>query len=358
MILFPRIKEDARFPATVTTTTGKPLSLADDVFSHYDTLYVITLKFVFCPICSNLLKIINFMLGFNAKDNKRGFPREWRDPMSTGYAVRLASQGDMRIYQHNFSSVFFLVLCPGPTDNVIDLERDTGFPYPWIPDPDMELCGQLGIKMPPIGCWPAILEVKRDGRMETVRIGRGPGYLFYAAAWCKLKHTQSKAASARFYGDLDLVQYMYKQRIAADVRALSGVLRMRRTTDWLQNLLDAARQQALSSPSTADLGLPNELALQILEQLDAIELRPALLASRRLRVLALDTLLIRARRLLARIQDIAVAHAAIPTDELLKWLKTRKLYPSKSGLVSSGAGVSTTLNVCNDVDAFAASVGC
>lgn len=72
---------------------------------------------------------------------------------------------------------YYIVVCPGPKQDVADIQRKIPFPYPFIAgDQAMALGDALKLRMSDTELWPAVLEIFKDSLMtERVSVGRAPG---------------------------------------------------------------------------------------------------------------------------------------------------------------------------------------
>ncbi|KAI9264355.1 hypothetical protein BDA99DRAFT_537066 [Phascolomyces articulosus] len=133
-------------------------------------LVLITLKKPECPVCPQLLKILN-LYGLEPEENQYVDPfthRIWEIEPDRKKFFRLLLKRD----------AYFIVICPGDEEAVADIQKETPFmQYPFIGGEQAEMLGQsLKINMSETELWPATLEVEQ-GTLATkpISIGRAPG---------------------------------------------------------------------------------------------------------------------------------------------------------------------------------------
>ncbi|KAJ3299119.1 hypothetical protein HK104_009992 [Borealophlyctis nickersoniae] len=196
MILRPRVSEQARFPPTLQTIAGDLVDIPS-LASHH--LITITLKAPWCPVCPELLSRLLF-LGLSARPSPEA---GHLDPF-TGEVLSI-SPG-----QRELNSVLlredtrFLVICPGTPAALAKIRADVGWDgsrrgqegaelggegeradateedecvvrAPFVNDPGLTIAKSLGLAIPG-GVWPSILHILPTLEVETVEIGRSPGY--------------------------------------------------------------------------------------------------------------------------------------------------------------------------------------
>ena len=93
---------EARFPTLVVAASGEKIDVAQ--LAKDQRVVVVTLKATWCRVCQELL-------------------------------LRIKKQLD----QLEFCSVSFLVLSPGSAAELNAIQQRTAFPYPFIPDKDLEI---------------------------------------------------------------------------------------------------------------------------------------------------------------------------------------------------------------------------
>lgn len=132
-----RAADDSRpaFPATLTDVDGGTVDVA--ALAATGRLIVVTLKAAWCPVCREQLVRLREIL------------------------PRLRSCGAR-----------FLVLGPGPADELRAIARDTAFPGPFVEDQGLVLARAFGLVLAPDQIAPAILGVGTDRRIAWAQRGR------------------------------------------------------------------------------------------------------------------------------------------------------------------------------------------
>ncbi|KAI8145873.1 hypothetical protein BJV82DRAFT_576871 [Fennellomyces sp. T-0311] len=167
------------FQTMTTTPRTFPLAEATDVrgqrvdvrqlASDY-LLVLITLKRADCPVCPQLLKMLN-LYGLEPDANKYVDPftqREWDIEPDRKKFFRLLLKRD----------AYFIVICPGSEEAVAQIQQDTPFmQYPFIGgEQAMSLGHSLKLNMSDTELWPAMLEVEPNNLAASlISFGRGPG---------------------------------------------------------------------------------------------------------------------------------------------------------------------------------------
>ena len=147
--------ENLRFPPTVRTIDGENLDVL--ALAARSTLVVVTLKAHGCPICTQQLVRIN------------GRREELQD-----------------------CGIDFLVLAPGPADELRKIRDKTGFDHPFVADTDLKIAESLELKLSEDEITPAILMLERDLTVGWMQVGRagnfyGDGALVrQVACWKKI----------------------------------------------------------------------------------------------------------------------------------------------------------------------------
>jgi peroxiredoxin len=124
-----------RFPSRVTTIDGESLDVVS--LAATSTLVVVTLKATSCPVCQRQLMRLN------------------------GHGAALRDCG-----------VRFLVLAPGPRDDLAAIRERTGFAHPFVEDSGLKLADSLGLRMGKDEIVPAMLLIEPDLTLGWTRLGR------------------------------------------------------------------------------------------------------------------------------------------------------------------------------------------
>ncbi|KAJ3159103.1 hypothetical protein HDU86_002002 [Geranomyces michiganensis] len=235
MILSPRLKNNARLPAVLSSVHGKEVNLAQLVLEC--VVIVVTLKAPWCPVCPTLLKVLSF-LGLEQPTGTR----HWTDPFTS--STRHVSAQNQR-FNHLLLTrdAHFLILCPGSNEALADIACDIGWDNvpnaSFVADVDWSLIDGLGLRMAAMGAWPAALRLRADLSVETIKIGRGPG----------------------FYGDHELMAALAMIRNEEELRALSALKQSR----IMRKKLQLACLAATRYDHPARDRLPIELLRAIME---------------------------------------------------------------------------------------------
>ena len=126
---------EARFPARVATIDGQDLDVAK--LAAQNTLVVVTLKATWCPVCRHQLERIRDKL-----------------PEIEGCGVT------------------FLVLAPGPRRALKEIQKQVGFPYPFVEDVDLRIAKRLRLQMSEKEIFPSILILRQDLSVGWMQRGR------------------------------------------------------------------------------------------------------------------------------------------------------------------------------------------
>ena len=132
--------EPIQFPQTVTSVSGEEIDV--DKLSTNKTVIVVTLKSHTCSVCKNQLERI--------KRNLSAF---------------------------EMCNMSFLVGCPGSIDEVKSVKRESGSPFPFIADIDLEIGNQMGLILRDSELYPSIFVLTKDRTIRWMQKGRN--YLYY-----------------------------------------------------------------------------------------------------------------------------------------------------------------------------------
>jgi len=128
-----------KFPAEVKNLDGETIDVAALVSSQ--TVVVVTLKATWCPVCHEQL-------------------------------IRLKE----RLDRVNTFNVTFLVLSPGPGDELAAVKRRTAFPYPFIEDENLRIAKRLNLHINDELIQPCIFILNRDREIRWLQWGRNGWY--------------------------------------------------------------------------------------------------------------------------------------------------------------------------------------
>ncbi len=127
------------FPGAVTDIDGNVHDIA--ALATENKLVVVTLKAAWCPVCQQQL-------------------------------VRLTH----RLPEIRYCRVQFLVLAPGPRDELRKIRERTGFSFPFVEDKDLRLARSLGIAMANDQIMPCMFQVRDDLSIGWTQLGRNGAY--------------------------------------------------------------------------------------------------------------------------------------------------------------------------------------
>ncbi|CAG8561726.1 10121_t:CDS:2, partial [Paraglomus occultum] len=171
-----------RFPREVTDIDGHVHDVVE--LSKEYTIVIITIKSTKCPVCPELLKLLNF-LGLHDTP-----PSKFEDPFSfVTLTVPPHEVKSNRILLR--LDAYFIIVCPGPVGEVRRLRQKCDFeayPYPFIADEDMSLATQTGLRMSETEMIPVIAYVEpASHRIGQVQFGRSGGSYGHAELLIYLK---------------------------------------------------------------------------------------------------------------------------------------------------------------------------
>ncbi|KAI8086097.1 uncharacterized protein BX664DRAFT_150519 [Halteromyces radiatus] len=136
-------------------------------------LILLTFKNSSCPVCPQLLHILN-LYGVDPHSTTYQDPftlEEWEIDEATKKFFRILLRQD----------AYFVILCPGPSNEVAHIQNKTNFPYPFIAgDQALSLGKALKMNMSDRDLWPAIFEVTMDTLdVHSIYVGRSPGHYYH-----------------------------------------------------------------------------------------------------------------------------------------------------------------------------------
>lgn len=135
LFIAPASYAAAVFPATVETIDGESIDVGE--LARAKTLVVVTVKTSACPVCRRQLERIQ-----------------------------------ARLSELDSCGATFLVLAPGPIEQVRALRDETGFPYPFVVDEELSIATDLGLRLGPEEIAPAILILSDDLSIGWAQRGR------------------------------------------------------------------------------------------------------------------------------------------------------------------------------------------
>ena len=157
----PAAAEDTRptLPAVLDDVYGKRIDVAELAAKH--RLVVVTLKATWCPVCRGQLERL-----------RQALPR-------------LRSCG-----------ATFIVLAPGPQDELRAVADATGFPYPFVEDRDLAIARAADLVLAPDQIVPAILVANARREIVWMDRGRSPTSFTDPALRAELRCPPDRIASA------------------------------------------------------------------------------------------------------------------------------------------------------------------
>lgn len=133
----PRLPQ-ARFPAEVTSIEGKIIDVAK--LAQGQPVVVVTLKATWCRVCQEQLYRIKARLS------------------------------------RSHCRVTFLVLSPGPREDLKKIRERIGFPFPFVEDRGLVIARSLGLQMSETEILPAMFILRSDRSVGWIQMGRGPAH--------------------------------------------------------------------------------------------------------------------------------------------------------------------------------------
>ncbi len=128
-----------RFPAVVTDIDQNVIDI--EALTRERNLVVVTLKATWCLVCQRQL-------------------------------VRLRS----RLQELDACAVTFVVLAPGPAEELAAIRRRTGFDFPFVADEGLEIARSLDLVLTDEGIVPCMLQILPGGRIGWRQLGRNGAY--------------------------------------------------------------------------------------------------------------------------------------------------------------------------------------
>ena len=129
----------ARFPAKLVDIGGNELDVTQLATDH--NLVVVTLKATWCPVCQHQLERIRDLL-----------PK--LEPCN----------------------VTFIVLSPGPAEDLAKIQERIGFRFPFVADADLAVARPLGLDRPGGQIFPCMFQLLKDRRIGWKQLGRNGAY--------------------------------------------------------------------------------------------------------------------------------------------------------------------------------------
>ncbi len=149
LLALPLSVRAEQLPAQLTDIRGQQIDVAASARSS--KLFIVTVKATSCPVCRAQLERL-----------KQQLPR-------------------LRSCEASF-----IVISPGPREEIAKLANETGFPFPFVEDRGLALATKLGLRLSATELTPAILGIDQDRQV----------------AW------QQRGRSGLYFGDPELLKYL------------------------------------------------------------------------------------------------------------------------------------------------------
>ncbi|CAG8484788.1 17880_t:CDS:2 [Cetraspora pellucida] len=260
------------FPEVVVDLNGRSINIKELAKLH--VLILITLKAAWCPVCPQLLLILNL---YGLQDNS---PESFQDPFDGSNIMKVPSEDIPFNRLLLKTDAYFIIICPGPADEVRRIQSLCNFskcPYPFIVDEDLSLASQIGLRMSHTEMWPFIGHIYSETRIIfPISLGRGPG----------------------LYGHNQLLKYLHEYRIQVEKSASDYVSK----ASELETLFKKVTYNILSIGDVENKALqkqifPIELFAQIFEHIESREMMKTVVATcRQWRAIGFDIIAMRMKQ--------------------------------------------------------------
>ncbi|CAI2181640.1 18325_t:CDS:2 [Funneliformis geosporum] len=281
------------FPKTLVDLDGSNVNVYE--LSRRYVLIFITLKATWCPVCPQLLYILNL---HGLHDDP---PSSFRDAFDR--TIITVPQEEITFYRLLLrQDAFFIIICPGPVREVLQIRSSCNFshfPYHFIVDEDLSLATSIGLRMSREEIWPCIAHIKPTTlAVHPIFFGRGPG----------------------FYGYKDLLNYLHDYRATVEYNATNLILKATEIKTRLEksvtieNSAENVQQQIIQTDQPQQnrpeiLTLPIEILIHIFENLETIEVFKIVMSTSRLwRAIGLEVILINLRNEVKQVSDSLVTN--------------------------------------------------
>ncbi|GBC00113.1 hypothetical protein RclHR1_03750012 [Rhizophagus clarus] len=304
------------FPKTVVDIDGRSVDV--DVLAKRYVLIFITLKATWCPVCPQLLLILNF---HGLKDDCQ---TSFCDPFDR--SITKIPQEEIPFNRLLLrQDAFFIIICPGPVEKVRQIQNDcnfSNFPYHFVVDEDLSLATSINLRyfffsndvslnmitnysfdtqhyqrMSRNEIWPCIAHIIPETlAVRPVFFGRGPG----------------------FYGYRDLLTYLREYRIQVEDNAGKLILKAKKVETRLrksiltENSVENVQQMQTDQPQQEthrEQIFPIELLSSIFEYLEPIEIVKSVTATSRLwRAIGLEVIVVNLKREMKIVSESLVTY--------------------------------------------------
>ena len=128
----------AKFPSEVKSVNGDVIDVAQ--LAKKNKLVIVTLKATWCEVCQEQL-----------------------------YRIK------KKLSESKACGLTYLVLAPGPKEELKAIQKAIGFPFPFIEDKDLRIAESLGLRMSKEEIFPSIFVLNGDLTIGWMQEGRGEG---------------------------------------------------------------------------------------------------------------------------------------------------------------------------------------
>ncbi|RHZ56378.1 hypothetical protein Glove_402g12 [Diversispora epigaea] len=292
------------FPETVTDLDGQTFNVGELASRH--VLIFITLKATWCPVCPQLLLILNL---HGLQDNP---PEEFRDPFDD--SIMKVDPKILPFYRLLLKKdAYFIIMCPKRQNQVRQIQKACNFtnlPYPFVVDEDLTLASSINLRMSENEMWPCIGHIQPETRLiRPISSGRGP----------------------TFYGHNHLLTFLRDYRAQAEKKAVEYVIKANELVPLLKNLTERQQNQQESQESQTQQKklLPVELLSQIFEYLDSIEISKTVMSiCQHWRAIGLEVMMARLRKEINGVSDSLVIYCISMANEINE-VEEIKINPDK-----------------------------
>ncbi|RIA91730.1 hypothetical protein C1645_766904, partial [Glomus cerebriforme] len=293
------------FPNTVVNIDGHTVNV-DELAKRYALIYI-TLKATWCPVCPQLLLILNL---HGLHDDP---PASFHDPFDR--TIMEISQEEVPFNRLLLKKdAFFIIICPGPVDKVRKIQNSCNFshyPYHFVVDENLSLASSINLRMSRNEIWPCIGHIIPDTLIvRPVFFGRGPG----------------------FYGYKDLLNYLRDNRIQVENNAANLTFRATKVEKFLkksmltENSNGNVRQQIMQTDQPQqeqnlvthqEQIFPIELLSHIFEYLEPIEIVKSVTATSRLwRIIGLEVIIMNLSREIKTVSESLVTYPRTASNQM------------------------------------------
>ncbi|CAG8452488.1 8535_t:CDS:2 [Dentiscutata erythropus] len=267
----------AVFPEVVVDLDGHSINIKELAKQH--VLILITLKAGWCPVCPQLLRILNI---YGLQDNP---PETFQDPFN-GSIIAQVPPEDLP------TDAYFIIVCPGPADEVRRIQELCNFSkysYPFIVDENLSLASQIELRMSRTEIMPFIGHIYPETRMVfPINWGRGPG----------------------IYGHDKLLKYLYDYRFQVENNAAKHVSEAKDLEAPFKKVTDTILSiGSLENRTLQKQIFPIELFAQVFEHIESKEMMKTVMATcRQWRAIGFDLIAMRMRQTVSHVLESLVAY--------------------------------------------------